>query len=69
MNNLDWFKTYSITSTMEPFTKFNTPLAQKIFEFVKLFFVNFAFKQINKKINRLDIKYSFNYLIKQIAGE
>ena len=68
-NDLDWFQTYPITSTMESFTKFNTPLAQQIFDFVKLFLVDFAPGQINKNINRPDVKYSFNYLIKQMAGQ
>jgi hypothetical protein len=66
-NDLDWFKTHPISSTMEPYIKFNTPLSHQIFDFIKPYLIDFAPGQINK--NKPNSKYNFNYLIKNMTGE
>jgi hypothetical protein len=80
-NDLDWFKAYPITPAMEPFTKFNTPLAQQIFEFMKPHLIDFAPGKVRNSNNsnqqqesntnnptQQKSKHTFKYLLKSMTG-
>jgi hypothetical protein len=55
---------------MEPFTNFNTPLSQQIFDFLKPHLINFAPGKITKPATESEqaSKWSFKYFIKTLAG-
>ena len=55
---------------MEPFTNFNTPLSQQIFDFIKPYLINFASGKITKPATEHEqaSKWSFKYFIKTFAG-
>jgi hypothetical protein len=69
-NLLDWAQKYPITTEMEPFTNFNTPLSQQIFDFLKPHLINFAPGKITKPATESEqaSKWSFKYFIKTLAG-
>ena len=56
---------------MKPYTKLNTPLSQEIFDFIKLYLIDFVPDKIHKPstANKPASKYSFNYLLKHMAGQ
>jgi hypothetical protein len=66
----DFFKNVPITTEMEPNIYLNTPLAKKIFSFVKPDLINFRPGQILKKAKgeQPELKANFEYLIKTMAS-
>src|SRR6185295_19058168 len=75
-NDLDWFKSYPITTTMQQHNKLNTPLAQQLFTLLKSNLRDFIPGQIipkktdnNKPNNRPLAKFSFTYILNKMAGD
>src|SRR5439155_25890842 len=67
----DFFKNFPITAEMESNIYLNTPLAKKIFNFIKPDLINFRPGQVLKKAKGEipELRANFEYLIKTMAGK